>query len=146
VERAVIEQVGVGLGAAGPDRFAADELVDVLEARVLAGIDDGPAVARHRDPGALVRRAAEGGALDRAALRIERIDLDDPAEAVRLVRMTGGVEARVVLVPAVAVAALAQAPAPLVRARLLAGIEVEGEVLLAREVSAPRRHAAGAVC
>jgi hypothetical protein len=56
------------------------------------------------------------------------------------------VEALVVLVPAVADrVALAQAPALLVRARRVGALEVVGEVLLAGEVRAPRRDAAGAV-
>jgi hypothetical protein len=44
--------------------------------------DDDPSVARDRDRRGLVLAAAERGALDGRGLRIPRIDLDDPAEAV----------------------------------------------------------------
>jgi hypothetical protein len=145
VQRAVVEQLGVGLEAAGLDPVAADELVDVLEARVLAAVDDGAAVLRHRHPGAFVRGAAERGALDRRARRVVGVDLDHPAEAVGLVGVAHGVEALVVLVPAVAPAVLADAPAALVRGGLVGAAEVAGEVLLAGEVGAPGRHARGAV-
>src|SRR5205085_7631469 len=70
VQRAVVEQRGVVQRAAGRDAIAADELVDVLEARVLARVDDGALVARDGDPGAFVRGAAERGALHGPALRI----------------------------------------------------------------------------
>jgi hypothetical protein len=43
VQRAVVQQRGVGLRAAGLDAVAADELVDVLEAGVFAHVDHGTA-------------------------------------------------------------------------------------------------------
>ena len=88
--------------------------------------------------------AAEHGALDRRRFRIIGIDLDDPAEAVELVRVPGRVEALVVRRPAVE-AALLHAPALLVRVELVAAVEVVREVLFARQVGAPRRLAGSAV-
>ena len=150
VKRAVVEQLAVRLGlreAIGGrcDAVAADEFVDVFEARVFARIHDRAAIFRDRDPRAFVRGAAERGALDRRALRVHRVDLDDPAEAVELVRVFGGVEAFIVFVPAVE-RGLAHAPALLVRVCFgVANREVVREVLFARQVGAPGRLAAGAV-
>ena len=144
VQRAVVQQRGVGLGAAGGDAVAADELVDVLEARVLAGIHHRAAVLGDGDPCAFVRGAAQRGALDRRARRVEGVDLDHPAETVELVGVLLRIEAFVVLGPAEE-AGLAQAPARLVGIGQLGAVEVEGEVLLARQVGAPGRQAAGAV-
>jgi hypothetical protein len=140
----VVEQLAVRPAAARLHPVAAHELVDVFEASVLAGVHDGAAVLRQRHPGAFVRGAADRRALDRHAGRVERVDLHHPAEAVRLVGMLHRVEALVVLGPAVG-ARLAKAPALLVRVELVAAVEVEGEVLLAGEVGAPRRLAARAV-
>ena len=68
-------------------------------------VDDDAAVAGLLHPRALVLDAAERGALDRRRLGIERVDLDDPAEAVRLVGLDVDVEPRVGRVPEVAGAA-----------------------------------------
>jgi hypothetical protein len=54
----VVEQRGVGLRAAGRDAVARDELVDVLEARVLARVHHRAAVLGLRDPRAFMCRAA----------------------------------------------------------------------------------------
>src|SRR3546814_19197287 len=51
---------------------------------------------------ALVLEATERSALDRHGVRLRRVDLDDPAEAVELVAVLGEVEACVGCVPAVA--------------------------------------------
>ena len=92
-----------------------------------------------------MRRAAERGAFHRRAGRVQRIELDDPAEAVRLVRVLHRVEAIVVLMPAVTPAALPQAPALFVCRQVVAAGEIADEVFFARQVGAPRRLAAGAV-
>src|SRR5690606_1470168 len=127
----------------------ADVLVDVLVLRVVAGIaDHALAFADRREDQPFVGEAAERGVLDRRRGRVERVDLDDPAELVGLVAVvlggigaaTGGIEALELVVrqrlPAVA-AGLAQAVAG-VLARLLRilGGEVAGPVLLAGQVGA----------
>ena len=96
--------------------------------------------------GALVCGTAQRGALDRRGLRVGGIDLDHPAEAVELVRMPAGVEALLMLVPAVELAiALLHAPALLMRVGLLGALEVVDEVLLAGQVGAPGGGAVAAV-
>ena len=62
VERAVIQQVGVGIGLAGDVAARRDELVDIVEALVVAAIDDDAAIRGDDAFGALVLEAAEGGA------------------------------------------------------------------------------------
>src|SRR4030095_9142860 len=115
VQRAVVEQRGVGLAAAWRDLVAAHELVNVFEARVLSRVHHGAAVLRDPYPRALVRGAAERRALPLHRAHIIRIDLDDPPEAVRLIRILRRVEALVELEPAEARAALAHSPASLAR-------------------------------
>jgi hypothetical protein len=88
--------------------------------------------------------AAERRVLDRDRLRVERIDLDDPAEPVGLVGFLVDIEAVVVLAPAVPVggnpvafvalllvAAEASVEAPAVL-RLAVGPEVAVKVFLGR--------------
>ena len=90
---------------------------------------------------------AERGALHRRVSRVEGIDLDHPAEAVRLVPMDGRVEARVELEPAVAGAGGRVDPV----ARHVRGDgsrpvdEVVVEVLFAGQVRTPGRVAVRAV-
>src|SRR5690606_11076978 len=93
--------------------------------------------------------APERGALDGLRLRRERVDLDDPAEAVGLVRVVrvGQVEARTEAAPAVKggpAGAEAVARLPGIRLEPVAA-EIEVDVLLARDVRAPRRMAVRAV-
>ena len=140
----MVEQFAVGLGATGLHAVPAHEFVDVLEARVLARIHHRALVARERHPGAFVRGAAQGSALDRCALRVHRVDFDHPAKAVRFVRRLLHIEARVAVLPGVK-AFFAQAPALLVCIQRLACTEVKGPVFLARKVGAPGCAAAGAV-
>ena len=109
--------------------------------------------------------AAERRVLHRHVVRVERVDLDHPAEIVRLVAVVlrgvgaggAGVEARELVgaaggdFPIVAAGAGRHAVAGvLARQRraaiaLVAVAEVAGPVLLARHVGVPRRHAVGAV-
>ena len=123
---------------------ATDEAIDVLEARVVAGVEHNAAVLIDDALCAFVAETAERGVLDRRRGRIARIDLDDPAEAVRFVRLLVDVEARIVAPPAVPRARDAVArPAPLLSA-LGRGLilwpvrhEVAVEILLRRQVRAP---------
>src|SRR5690606_29712631 len=129
------------------DAFA-DELVYVFVALVVAHVGDHMPVGRHHDAGVLVLEATQGGALDRLAARTVGIDLDDPAEAVGLVRIGHDVEARVDRVPQVAEAVLDQAVAVLHVGRNVGGVvppEVAVEVLFAGQVGAPGCFAVGAV-
>jgi hypothetical protein len=73
--------------------LARDELVHVVEAFVVAGVDHDGAVVGDVDVGALVLEPSKGGVLDRRRVRIPRIELDDVAEPVRFVRRLGEVEA-----------------------------------------------------
>src|SRR5690606_7837451 len=100
-----------------------------------------------------------GGAFDRRTVRVERINLDHPAEAVRLVDMTlvrllfiwSGVEAGIDGLPGVIGAALTLADAVTLVGRaagVVGGVavdEVVVEVLFAGQVGAPGSDAHGAV-
>src|SRR5690606_31364568 len=89
VEGALVEDPHVlgprGRRGAGRDPAAGDELVEVVEALVVAGIGDDRAVPGYVDAGALVLEPAHRGVLDRGRVRIPGIHLDDVAEAVDLV-------------------------------------------------------------
>ena len=91
--------------------------------------------------------AAKGGALFRGGGGIARIDFHHPAEAVRLLRVFGEIEALVEPVPAKTriLGGQAVAGGALVQLRLARTAEVAVEVLLAGEVGAPRGLAVGAV-
>ena len=97
----------------------------------------------------LVLEAAEGGVLDRRGFRVQRVDLNDPAEAVRLVRLLGAVEAVVEALPlAVGLFVFdAEALEGLLGFLIfdVASSEVLVKVLLAGEHGVPRGHATGAV-
>ena len=71
----------------------ADELVEVLAVRVVTGVDDDPAAPPLDHGGVLVLDATERRPLDRHRLRVGRVDLDHPAEPVRLLAVGGQVEA-----------------------------------------------------
>src|SRR4051812_39391371 len=80
-------------------------------------------------------------ALDGDGVRVEGIDLHDPAEAVRLVRVFCGVEALVVLLPA-RISTLRRDGVALLIGRDRAAIhEVDMPVLFASKVRPPRRPA-----
>ncbi len=85
IKRAGIEQVHVGgaiVGIEGPGR---DELVDIVEALIIAEIEDDAPVLVDDGLGTFVLEAAERGALLRHGGRVHDIGLDDIAEAVGLV-------------------------------------------------------------
>ena len=125
---------------------AAHELVDVLEALVVAHVEGDAPIGRDRQRRPFVLESAHRGALDRLAGRVEGIDLHHPPEPVWLIRMQGGVEALVELVPAVAEAAVVEPVALLERGQAAGPVDEIGvEVLLAREVRAPRGTATRAV-
>ncbi len=154
VQRALVEQRTIRVGTPRVEALAGDVLVEVLEALVVAHVDDDPPVAGERAGRSLVAEAAERRALAAWCTRIARVELDDPAEAQSLVRLAAHVEARLDVLPAV-VAGLQQREAPMRRGRARIGAagvqpaaiaaEVVVDVLLGREVGTPRRLAAGAV-
>lgn len=125
---------------------ARDELVEVVEALIVAHVGDGPAVRGEDHVRALVLEATHCGVLARRRRRIRRIDLDDPAEVVHLVleARVSRIEARIELLPPAHGRFVREAVA-----RVLLGgassAEVTVEVLFAGEDRAPRGRAAGAV-
>ena len=120
-------------------RVTAHELVDVLEARVVPHVEDHAPVGCDGQGRALVAQAAHRGVLHGRPRRVERVDLDHPAEAIRLVRVARGIEALVELVPAVPTAPLGDAVTPLPRGHAAGAVdEVELKVLLAGEIGPPR--------
>ncbi len=147
VERALVEQRQVVLarpaGVPVPHPLAADELVEVVEALVVAGVDDRAPVLGQPHGRGLVLEAAEQRVLARGGVGVVRVQLDDVPEAVRLVRLLGDVEPLVETLPLALGGAGAEAVA-LVGGPAAVG-EVLVEVLLAVERGAPRGGAAGAV-
>ena len=145
VERAVVEQ-GRGVAALGVGSVR-DVAIQELAALVVAHVDHHAVVGRQRHRRVLVLEAAERGALHRGALGIRRVDLDDVAEAVGLVRLRRHVEAGIVLL--VGVAALGADAVPLeALGQRRGGVgrpEVAVEVLLAGQIRAPERLARPAV-
>ena len=123
-----------------------DELVEVVEALVVARVRHHVAGFGHDHVGALVLEAAQRGVLLRGRRRVEGVDFHDPAEAVGLVGGAGvaGVEARVVEFP-LSRRGLVGQPVALVLGRGAGRDEVPVEVLLAGEDGAPGGGAAGAV-
>ena len=113
VQRAVVERA-LALRAQLPPGSVADELVQVVAVLVVAAVDDDAALALGAGR-ALVLDAAERGALHGRRGRVERIDLDHPAEVVELVAVLRQVEARLGLVPVVAEADVGHAVARLER-------------------------------
>ena len=104
IKRAGVEQVAVRGAIGAVDLAVSHELVDVIEAFIVALINDITAVFIENAGRAFVLEAAHRGALLRRRRRIERIDLDHPAETVGLVRFLGDVEAVLKLAPRIAVA------------------------------------------
>ena len=149
VEGAVVQNGHVVLEVALLVLLGGDELVDVLEARVITGVAHHGAVLGDVDVAGLVLVAAHCGVLNRGGFRIERVDFYEPAEAVRLVRLLGDVEAVIVLLPLTIGRALFDAETLEGLGSLLildvATSEVLVEVLLAGQHGVPRGHATGAV-
>src|SRR5699024_1884116 len=100
VECALGDDADAVIEVAFLDLAGGEELVDVLEALVVAHVADDGAVVGDVDLAGLVLEAAQCGVLDRGGLRVGGVEFDDPEEAVRLVRLLGDVEAVVVLLPA----------------------------------------------
>ena len=144
----MIQQVTVGLGVLVVDLVAADELVDEFTALIVAHIDHGAAITGFGQGGVLVLETAQGGALDRGGLRVERIDFHHPTVTIQFVGVQGHVEAWIVGVP-VDLFAGGHDPIALLRGIEflfgMAAAEAVGEVLFAGQVGAPRRLAVGAV-
>ena len=155
-QRAVRQQRHVGRAVVRVVAAVGDEAIDILAAPVIAAIDDDAAVLVDHALRALMAEAAERGVLHRNGGRIEWIDLHDPAEAVRLVRLLVDIEAVVEFAPGLPEArnAVTGVALGLVAAEALgAGAsrhamvrpEIAVEVLFRGEVGAPRRLAAGAI-
>src|SRR5690606_1167434 len=102
VQLAVVERA-LSLRAKRLPILIGNELVDVLVAFVIAHITDDTAASADRQSAALVPEAAERGTLHGRRGWVHRVDLDDPAEAIALVReiRVPEVEARIELAPAV---------------------------------------------
>ena len=145
VEGALVHQAHVVLLVALADLLGRDELVQVVVALVVAGVDHGVAGRGDHGGAGLVLEAAQEGVLHGRGGRVLGVDLDDPAEAVGLVLVAGlgQVEAVVDLLPAAAGGGGGDAVALLLGRA--AALEVLVEVLLAGEHGAPRGGAAGAV-
>ena len=132
----------------GPDGVPGDELVDVLVDLVVAHVRHHVPVARGGEVRALVLQATEHRVLARRGGRVVRVDLDDPTEPERLVRLGRQVEARVDLAPAPAagagdaVAGVRRGVPAVERSRL---VEVLVEVLFSAEHRAPGSRPARAV-
>jgi hypothetical protein len=128
------------------------ELVEVFEPGIVAHVGHRAPVPRQDHRRSLVGVASEPGVLDRNRRRIVRVDLHDPAEPVRLVRLLQQVEPVVVEAPGHVPATSGAEGVSLVELRRPRGgvrvdlaPEVMPDVLLAGEDRAPRRHAARAV-
>ena len=147
MERALVEKVHVGGAIVRVVTAGGHELVDIVEALVVAEIEDDAPVRGHDGFGALMFEAAERGALLGDGIGVHHIDLDHPAEAVRLVGLLGEIEAIVELAPLIG--AFGNAHALVVGGFLVALGELAGEVavdvFLGHDVGAPGRDAAGAI-
>ena len=159
IQSAFIQQAAIGGRRVVVRR--SDKLVDVLEAGIVARVaDDRLALFSRGKNHTLVAETAHGGALLRVAGRVERIDLDHPAEADRLVAIVirggctldAGIEAdklvRTVVsqFPGITAgrAGLHTVTGMLARVITLVG-EIAGPVLLGGHVGAPGRIAITAV-
>ncbi len=153
VEPPALERALAGGDGVAP-RMRADELVDVVEALVVAHVDHGVALGVLGDHGGLVLEAPEAGVLHRRGGRVVGVDLDDPAERVGTVRVEVGpprvVGGRPLVAEALTAHAVTLVAGGLVVAdplRAAVGLlpEVAVEVLLAGEEGAPRGGAVAAV-
>ena len=144
----MIQEVPVHRAVVGIVAALGDELVEVVEALVVAQVEDDAPVLIDDAGRAFVLEATERRALDRGRVRVVGIVLDDPAETVRLVGLLAEVEARDRLVPGIAPLRL-DAVTPVVsrlrRVSRVAAGEVAVEILLGHERRAPGSLAAGAI-
>jgi hypothetical protein len=133
-----------------------DVAIHIIKTGIVAAVDDDAAILVDEALGALVAQAAERGVLDRLGVPIEWIDLDDPAEPVRLVRLLVDIETVDELAPglpqpghAVARIALGVIAAQAFRRLAALGAEIAPqiavEILLGRQIRPPGRHPAGAI-
>ncbi len=132
--------------AAAVEAVLRHEAVEVVEALVVTHVGDHVPVAVDDDVRPLVLEPAHRGVLHRGRARVRGVDLDDPAEPVRLVGVgrLGGVPARVEGAPAAGVLRGGEA-VPLLPRVGPDSREVLVDVLLARQHRPPGRGAAGAV-
>ncbi len=148
VEGAFVEQASVA--ATRTELVAADVLCRCTRSasrRRSSRLPGGP--ADQGEDQAFVGEAAESGALDRYRLRVERVDLDDPAEVVRFVAvvvlglfaLAGGVEAFELVArqgfPAETAGVANAVAGQFARQFAVLGGEIADPVLLAGEVGAP---------
>ena len=150
VQRAMVHEGHVVLHIPLLHAAGGDELVEVLEAGVIARVADHGAVVGDVDVAGLVLEAAERGVLDGDRHRVHRVELDDVAVTVDLVGLPGDVEAVVEKLPLALGRPLGDAETVegFLDALILHGggvREVLVEVLLAGEDGAPRGDATGAV-
>ena len=148
VERAVVEQRAVGSAGARVEGAARNVFVEIVEALVVAAVQHQPAVLVDQAGRTLMLEATERRVLLGHDRRIVGVVLDDPAKAVRLVRLLGEVEALDRPVPGIL--RLARDPVALVVGRLRRTIgqcaaEILVEVLLRHQHRAPGGLASGAV-
>ena len=151
IQGALVEDRHVVLHVALLDLLGGHKLVDVLEARVIAGVAHHGAVVRDVNVSGLVLEAAHGRVLHRGGLRVGRVDLDHPAEAVDFVGLLAEVEALVQALPLALGFFLRSIEALQVFLGLALDLGLASvgpvllEVLLARQERAPRGDSARAV-
>src|SRR4029453_7613133 len=128
----------------------------MLEAGVVTAIDNHAAIHVEHAFGPFVAKPAKCRVLYGHVFWVEGIDLDDPAEAVRLVRLLVDVEPVLKFAPrlpepryAITLVAFDLRAAEVLRQlaayKLRIGPEITVEVLFSGEIGAPRCHAAGAI-
>ena len=99
VERALGQNAHVVLEVPLLNFAGGDELVDVFETLVVAGVAHDRAVVGDVNLTGFMLETAHCGVLDRGGVRVRWVNLYQPEEAVRLVRLLGDIEAVVVLLP-----------------------------------------------
>src|SRR5690606_26423704 len=147
IKRAGIEEIDVRGTVIGIEGAFGDELVDIVEALVIAHVEDNAAIPGNDRFRTFMFGAAERCALLGRGVRIHNVDLNDPAEAVRLVWLLREIVAVVEFGPIVGTvrhAVTLIVPGFGVAFRQLA-IKVTVEIFFGHDVGAPGRHTAGAV-
>ena len=141
----MIEQLRVGACAARTHGIAADKFVDVFEARVFARINDRASILCERHRGAFARHPPQRCALDGGGGGVHRVDLNDPAKPMGLVRVARCIKALVVFVPAQAEALGLEAITSLERVGRSRPMKKADEIFFAGQVGSPWGLAAGAI-